>query len=108
VVFKGSLALVVFGKGLDEESDICHIWVMREYGVVESWTRRMYRWNFWRFYGCTDNGELLIEKDSGLVSFDPDSLNENSLGIRSPRWLRYTTDFMESLVLVDGENQYKD
>jgi F-box interacting protein len=107
VVFKGSLALVVFVKGLDGESVICHIWMMTEYGVVESWTRRIVPVNFFpSFVGSTDNDELLIEKQDGwLVSFDPDSLNENSLGIQKPRWLRYTTDFIESLVLVDGENQ---
>ena len=105
-VFKGSLAVVAFGKGLDEVSNICHICVMREYGVAESWTKKRVPINSVKnFYGCTDNGELLIETQDGrVVSFDPDSLNENRLGIRSPGWLRYTTDFMESLVLVDGVN----
>jgi F-box interacting protein len=107
VVFKGSLALVCFGKDLNEESDICYIWVMREYGVVESWTRSTVPVNnFRRFFDSTNSDELLIEtQDRQLVSFDPDSLNANSLGIRSPKWLFYTTDLTESLVLVDGENQ---
>ena len=34
-MFKGSLALIRFGDAL------CHIWVMREYGVVESWTEQI-------------------------------------------------------------------
>uniref|UniRef100_A0A2N9G838 F-box associated beta-propeller type 1 domain-containing protein n=1 Tax=Fagus sylvatica TaxID=28930 RepID=A0A2N9G838_FAGSY len=82
VVFKGSLALVCFGKDLNEESDICCIWVMREYGVVESWTRSTVPVNnVRRFFGSTDSDELLIEtQDRQLVSFDPDSLNANSLG----------------------------
>ena len=103
VVIKGSLALVCFGK----ESDICCIWVMREYGVVESWTRSTIPVNnFRRVFGSTNSDELLIEtQDEQLASFDPNSLNVNSLGIESPRLLLYTTDFMESLVLVDGENQ---
>ena len=106
VVIKGSLALVCYGKDLNEESDKCCIWVMREYGVVESWTRSTIPVNFGRVFGSTTSDELLIEtRDRWLVSLDPDSLNVNSLGIRSPRCLRYTTDFMESLVLVDGENQ---
>ena len=90
MVIKGLLGFVVF----HHLSDVCLIWVMREYGVVESWTQRIelvYLGE--RFYGCTD---------SGLVSLDPDSLNEKNLGIRRPRSLRYTTDFMENLVLVDG------
>jgi hypothetical protein len=56
---------------------------MREYGVVESWTKKCVPvdWVQWNFYGCTDNGELLIENATGLVSFDPESLNENILAI---------------------------
>ena len=37
VVIKGLLGLVVF----HHLSDVCLIWVMREYGVVESWTQRI-------------------------------------------------------------------
>ena len=105
VVFKGSLALV--GLVFNEEGYTCHIWVMRDYGVVESWTSRTVPVrNLGNFSGFTTSDELLIEtRDRWLVSLDPDSLNVNSLGIRSPRCLRYTTDFMESLVLIDGENQ---
>uniref|UniRef100_A0A2N9F3Z6 F-box associated beta-propeller type 3 domain-containing protein n=1 Tax=Fagus sylvatica TaxID=28930 RepID=A0A2N9F3Z6_FAGSY len=71
-VFKGSLALFVWGG--DPESGICW-WVMREYGVVEI--------------------------DRGFVSYDPESLNENNLGIQSPSWLTYTADLMENLVLLN-------
>uniref|UniRef100_A0A2N9GDQ9 F-box associated beta-propeller type 3 domain-containing protein n=1 Tax=Fagus sylvatica TaxID=28930 RepID=A0A2N9GDQ9_FAGSY len=100
-VFKGLLALVAFGTDLDEE-DLCIIWVMREYGVIESWTLDTVPVDYVEmFYGFTDNGELLIEVKSGIVSFDPDSLNENNLGIQYTIWLGYINDFMESLVLVD-------
>uniref|UniRef100_A0A2N9GBY4 Pectinesterase inhibitor domain-containing protein n=1 Tax=Fagus sylvatica TaxID=28930 RepID=A0A2N9GBY4_FAGSY len=47
----------------------------------------------------TDNGELLIEKADELVSFDPESLNENILAIEA---IDYTANSMESLVLLDG------
>ena len=102
MVIKGLPGLVVF----HHLSDVCLIWVMREYGVVESWTQRIVSVYLGeRFYGCTDIGELLIGRiDSRLVSLDPDSLNKKNLGIRRPRSLRYTTDFMENLVLVDGVN----
>ena len=42
-VFKGLLALIVCGVDLHEESGICHIWVMKKYGVVDSWTKRSLR-----------------------------------------------------------------
>jgi hypothetical protein len=59
---------------------------MREYGVVESWTKISVPLDSVNmFFGCTDSGELLVDiKDRGLVSYDPVSLNENNLGIQSP------------------------
>ena len=97
-VFKGSLALFVCCR-----SDICYIWVMREYGVVESWTKISVPLDSVKnFFGCTNNGELLVDiKDRGLVSYDPVSRNENNLGIQSPAWVRYTADLMENLVLLN-------
>ena len=102
VVFKGSLALVAYGNDLDEGRDIWHIWVMGEYGVVESWAKKCVSMeNVWHLFGCTDNGELLIQTTQhGIVSFDPDSLTENDIGIPCRLWLDYTSDFMESLVGV--------
>jgi F-box interacting protein len=97
-VFKGSLALFVCCR-----SDICYIWVMREYGVVESWTKISVPLDSVKnFFGCTDSGEHLVYiKDRGLVSYDPVSRNENNLGIQSPAWVSYTADLMENLVLLN-------
>uniref|UniRef100_A0A2N9E3E7 Uncharacterized protein n=1 Tax=Fagus sylvatica TaxID=28930 RepID=A0A2N9E3E7_FAGSY len=104
-MIKGSLALIVFGTVIDKILGICQIWVMREYGVVESWTKKwiLINW-FHRSWGCTDNGELLIENANGLVSFDPESLNENILAIEDLKWVGYTANSMESLALLDGVN----
>ena len=44
VVFKGALALIAFVKEDDDlyhSMEVCYIWVMREYGVVESWTKKV-------------------------------------------------------------------
>jgi F-box interacting protein len=103
VVFKGSLAVFVCVEDLDGDGDICYLWVMREYGVVESWTKISVPINFvQKLFGCTDNGELLINTTNrGLVSYDPESLNENYLGIQSSPWLSYTAGLIESLVLLD-------
>uniref|UniRef100_A0A2N9FDL9 Uncharacterized protein n=1 Tax=Fagus sylvatica TaxID=28930 RepID=A0A2N9FDL9_FAGSY len=76
-VFKGSLALIVLGENLD---------------------------GFDRFFCCTDSGELLIHTfERGVVSYDPESLNWNKLGILRPLWLSYTADLMENLVLLDQQ-----
>ena len=103
-MFKGSLALIVFGEDLVEMSDICHIWVMKEYGVVESWARKSVPMKqVAEFFSCTTNGELLIERLTPYQSFlfDPESLNEKILRIPMPECIIYTPNFVESLVLLD-------
>ena len=98
IVFKGSLALIVF------DCNICHMWVMREYGVVESWTKiSVPIKGVKRFYGCTVKGELLMEKShSQIFSFDLESLNEKVLDIpTTAEDVIYADNFMESLNLFD-------
>ncbi|XP_050245375.1 F-box/kelch-repeat protein At3g06240-like isoform X4 [Quercus robur] len=105
VVFKGSLAMNMIGC-LDFD---IYLWVMREYGVVDSWTEIHVELEAVdRFFCCVDNGEILFCCDSKVISYDPESPNANDLGITVGRdsWLRYTTDPMESLVLLgQGENE---
>uniref|UniRef100_A0A2N9H1Z7 F-box domain-containing protein n=1 Tax=Fagus sylvatica TaxID=28930 RepID=A0A2N9H1Z7_FAGSY len=104
--FKESLAFIVFGEGLVDLTGICHIWVMREYGVVESWTKKCIPMGLFytSFYDCIDTGEFLVQNVNGLVSFDPESLNEDFLEINNKDWVHYTTDSLENLVLLDGVN----
>lgn len=102
-VFKGSLAMIGY---CDEylDIDICYIYVMREYGVVDSWTKITVELDgvVDRFFCCVDNGELLFCGPSKVISYDPESPKENDLGITVDydSWLSYTTDPMESLVLL--------
>ena len=101
VVFKGSLAMNMIGC-LGFDFDI-YLWVMREYGVVDSWTKITVEFEeVERFFRCVDDGELLFWNDSEVISYDPESPNANGLGITVGRdsWLRYITDPMESLVLL--------
>ncbi|KAF3947349.1 hypothetical protein CMV_026505 [Castanea mollissima] len=103
-VFKGCLAVFVFVHGCRDI--LCHIWVMEEYGVAESWTRKYLVARNWvsggYFFGCTDNGELLIKNSTGPVSIDPESQNQNILAIEDPDWMGFTANSMESLILLDG------
>uniref|UniRef100_A0A2N9HL07 F-box domain-containing protein n=1 Tax=Fagus sylvatica TaxID=28930 RepID=A0A2N9HL07_FAGSY len=112
-VFKGFLAFFVFGFNPNGYNGTkCNIWVMKEYGVLESWTKICLPVNYFgNFCGCTDNGELLYINDTKLVSLDPDSLNENIIAIEEVIWEGYTANSMESLVLLDGLNvssEYED
>ncbi|KAK4581181.1 hypothetical protein RGQ29_024740 [Quercus rubra] len=103
-MFKGSLALIVFGEDLVEMSDRCYIWMMKEYGVVESWARKSVPMKqVAEFFSCTINGELLVERFTPYQSFlfDPDSLNEEILNIPMPECMIYKPNFVESLVLLD-------
>ncbi|XP_030945207.1 F-box/kelch-repeat protein At3g23880-like isoform X1 [Quercus lobata] len=88
---------------------LCHVWVMEEYGVPESWTRKFVipmKWVRWEhFFGCTNNGELLIKNATGLVSIDPESQNQNILAIEDANWVAFSANSMESLVLLDGDRE---
>ena len=100
--FKGLLALVVCGQ--DGDHGQCFMWVMREYGVVKSWVKLIVPLELYRFFGCTNNGQLLIESyfdDGKLCLFDPETLRNNSLDVHNPLWAAHTTTFVESLVLLD-------
>ena len=92
-VFKGLLALF-FGD--DEDARTFHIWVMREDGAVESFNKKGVITDY------VDRMVFLYNYfDTSLFSFDPESLEENNLGIPWCQWIHYTADFMENLVLID-------
>ena len=104
ILFTGCLAFIVCNE--DADADIWHIWGMIKYGAVKSWTKItelcVEGVMGERFFDCTNSGELLIEIfDGSLGSFDFENLNVKHLRIRSPPWLGYTTDLMESLVFLD-------
>jgi hypothetical protein len=87
------------------------MWVMKEYGVVESWTEQIVPIENFQaflgctFLGCTNCGELLFAKSIDpfqLFSFDPESRDGNNLGIQDLTPAAYTTNFfMDSLVLLN-------
>nr|POE59742.1 f-box protein cpr30 [Quercus suber] len=103
-VFKGLLAFIVLSRDIANNDHICDIWVMKEYGLVESWTGKSVSvdWILY-FYGITDNGELLFGNATELILIDPENQNQNILvSKRNIRWVGYASNFMESLVLLDG------
>ena len=116
--FKGKLALIKFGSGLQPHSMLCSIWVMKEYGVLDSWNK-LYVVpvdGFIGFAGFTNYGIFLIQNMPQLVSanselertyksvlIDPETLHENEISIQ----VKYNLDvatYMESLALLDGAN----
>jgi len=116
--FKGKLAMIKFKIGAQQHSTLCSIWVMREYGVIDSWNklRVLSIENFNAFISFTKFGLLLVQKGSLLVStnsdfqrkyknvlIDSETLQEKEIGNQ----VDYRSDvaaYMENLVLLDGAN----
>ena len=99
-VFKGSLALTVFDYALVDNSGICQIWLMKEYGVVEFWTKNSVPMEQVPNFLGTVNGEFPIEKLSQIHSFEHESINKKILRIPRTRAMIYTNSIAESLVLL--------
>ena len=95
VEYKGSLAVVTMS-----DAKIC-LWVMKVYGVVESWTKqivlpKIFDW----FFSCSNTGVFIVEQDHRLILLDPETRRENNLGIQGVTWIVHVTNSMESLVLI--------
>ncbi|CAL5393897.1 unnamed protein product [Camellia sinensis] len=100
-----SLAVIDCASGLVAPSPLMynfHIWVMEEYGVIESWTKRytiIGQNVFSKVLGFRKNGDVLIDDDE-LLSYDPQSHQIKNLGVYGNSFNVYT--YMESLVALDG------
>ncbi|XP_030961766.1 F-box/kelch-repeat protein At3g23880-like [Quercus lobata] len=132
MVFKGKLAFITLGylhisgvinyeyrDFVSSHRNSCFIWVMREYGVHESWSKLFFvkfeNVNYVHFLGCTSHGELLVIKNGVypksnaeqrrkvIVSLDLETLHEKDLGFQNAPHI--ANSFMESLVLLDGTTE---
>ena len=108
-LFKGKLAFIKCGR--NEQRDFqFSIWVMREYGVVESWDK-LFVVPFQRVAYCiafTEYGSLLARcvtrvknQGSKFVLIDTETLHEKNPSIQCTS---FVANFIESLVLLDGAN----
>ncbi|KAI8558419.1 hypothetical protein RHMOL_Rhmol04G0091600 [Rhododendron molle] len=101
-LFGESLALFFSGQSCN---DSCCIWVMKEYGVAESWTM-LFTFNILgmprKIFGLRKNGEVLLASKNSLASYAPATETLRDTGIRiSSRALVSFDSFMETLVLVE-------
>ena len=106
-VLGGLLALVPCNSNL-YFSDPCYsVWVMKEYGVVESWTK-LYDIKVGEdlesVVGFTKNGEVLVSMAGKLLSFNPSSQRTLNVHIHSEYVSFYLDTYMESLVLLNVED----
>ncbi|KAG5580017.1 hypothetical protein H5410_050644 [Solanum commersonii] len=73
MLFEESLVVVNYEREIDGAS--CEVWVMKQYGVLESWSR-LYRINLVvgmeKVVGFRNNGDILFStRRNDLVSYDP-------------------------------------
>nr|POE49761.1 hypothetical protein CFP56_74022 [Quercus suber] len=121
-IFRGSLSLV-FNELVDTKRRYS-IWVMKEYGIVKSWTELFtvdLSGYISRVFGFMENGHVLFKEqwrgnderddtklderdDTELSSYDPESQQVKKLGI--PGWtVHFCTDnYVENLVLLNKPN----
>ncbi|XP_019162887.1 PREDICTED: F-box/kelch-repeat protein At3g06240-like [Ipomoea nil] len=102
MVFEEFVAVVKYSRRIHGGS--CELWIMKEYGVVDSWTRlhtielvgRMEK-----IVGFRKNGEFLLSTNkSELVSYCPNTRVFNDLGIPGIKLSFYVDKYLESLVLL--------
>lgn len=108
-LFKDSLAVLCGGQS---GSGACSVWVMRDYGVFETWTK-LYNITLPDFLsrtlGFRKNGEILITSDTGeLISYDSATKTMTNTIIQGSSYSLKVLSFVESLVLLEGENDVPD
>lgn len=82
----------------------CTVWVLKEYGVVESWSKQYeidLDGRLVLMLGLRKNGEMLLVLGKELVSYDPESEGIKKLGLSACKDSFWLGDYMETLVLLE-------
>uniref|UniRef100_A0A5B7BNK8 F-box domain-containing protein n=1 Tax=Davidia involucrata TaxID=16924 RepID=A0A5B7BNK8_DAVIN len=90
-------------------SKCCSMWIMRQYGVAESWSKQFnvnLQGGLGAVLGFRKNGELLLTRRGGeVVSYNSSNKAIKNLGIcGAARDSVFVVTYLESLVLLDGVN----
>ncbi|XP_050281625.1 F-box/kelch-repeat protein At3g23880-like [Quercus robur] len=107
LVFKGLLSLICH----EYMSERCSVFVMKEYGVVDSWTKLFtidLNRQFCRVLGFRKNGHLLVQNEVllgwELCSYDPESQQVKKLGFCRSSCYSFADNYVENLFLLDKSN----
>lgn len=105
-----SLTALKYNKETGQES--CCVWVMRDYGVAESWTK-LYNISIperlTRTIGFRKDGEVILSlSNNELVSYDLVNSKIKELGIVGNIRSFYVGTYVESLVLLKGQNSLRE
>ncbi|VFQ80322.1 unnamed protein product [Cuscuta campestris] len=109
--FGETIVVFKYGRYGDQEihgGRFCDMWMMKEYGVVESWCRlhhiELVPW-MQRIVGIRENGDLLMSTDQGeLVSYCHNTEGIHKLGIYGSGSSYFTGKYLESLVLIQEQS----
>lgn len=110
-----NLSVTVLGESLaalnhNKESahESCCVWVMKEYGVAKSWSKLFtisLPGTLRRTIGFRKNGEVILSlSHNELVSYEPNTRQIKDLGIQGNIRSFYTDTYVETLVLLKGQN----
>ncbi|XP_065632139.1 F-box/kelch-repeat protein At3g23880-like isoform X2 [Quercus suber] len=109
--FKGLLSLICYESRHMGEQYSCSIWVMKEYGIVDSWTKQFtieLNMIHWEVLGFWKNDHVLVQKmqsDGLMISlYDPESRQVKNLGFCKSTCCSYADEYVENLVLLDKPN----
>ncbi|CAK9172850.1 unnamed protein product [Ilex paraguariensis] len=101
-VFRESLAVIKYDKEIGTTS--CCVWVMKEYGVADSWTKLFsihLVGTLEKIIGFRKNGEVLLSSRScKLVAYDPKMGLIKDLEILGDTRSFHVDTYMETLVLL--------
>jgi hypothetical protein len=99
-LFPLRLSISVYGKSLAVcRSDSFKLWVMKEYGEVESWTQVLIEQKIPRPLGFTTGGEVVWKTESGIALYDPKKPKITNHSVEGTYC--FAGSYVESLVLLD-------
>ena len=110
-VIAGSLTLLCHDPAMHTFNNHCSIWMMKEYGIVDSWTKLCsvdLNREIIRVLGLRKNGHIFVVAklpcDWELSSYDLESQQVKKLGICGNPYFFHIDDYTENLVLLDKPN----
>jgi F-box interacting protein len=110
-IVSGSLALLSYNDRRNNSmrwERCCSIWVMKEYGVIDSWVKQFtieIAGSNWHALGFTKNSQIILETGKRgsreLSSYDPETQQATKLGIYGKEHKLCVGTCRENLVLLD-------
>nr|QEE59970.1 F-box protein At3g07870-like [Betula platyphylla] len=101
----GGLLSLMEHNWSDDNLSRWNVWLMKEYGVVESWTKQFTidsnGWRFGSMFSFRNNEKIVGEMQDEPVLYDPKTHAFINLGIKAKGSLFAKNTYVESLVLLN-------